>query len=255
MRFGTGMRWITMMGLLALVAGCASSRGNRSEPMAIFRPDLRRFDPGFMAAGSADPAGTPMTVAAVPAVTSTTQPAVETPRPPMIPTPTAMATPPLLARLLEPGDDVLISVHVREKIDVEDRLDEFGRVTLPYLGSIRIAGMTTSGAEKTIRDAYVREKIFKQDGVEITVMANAPPFFVTGAVNRPGTYPLRDGGLTFSQAIIMAGGPSLHANRKRIKLVRRGVPRELNLEKILENEAADPYIEPGDIITVDEKVW
>lgn len=81
-------------------------------------------------------------------------------------------------------------------------------------------------------------------------------FFVTGAVRKPGSYPLTQA-YTFTQAVTVAGGVNGDlANYSEIAIFRRRNGLEeaekipVNLDDIFAGKARDPLIAPDDVIVV-----
>ena len=87
---------------------------------------------------------------------------------------------------------------------------------------------------------------------------NIPPsevFFVTGEINRIGTFPLI-AGITLRQAISGAGGTTIRARIEEV-VIFRGNPAtgkreeiKVNLRLVMSGDASDVLIEPNDIIVV-----
>jgi polysaccharide biosynthesis/export protein len=88
-------------------------------------------------------------------------------------------------------------------------------------------------------------------------MINIPEagmFFVDGAIRRPGSYPLGRR-YTLTQALATAGGVDPELNSDEISIFRRqGVGDietiALNLSEVMNGNAADPQIQPDDVIIV-----
>ena len=79
--------------------------------------------------------------------------------------------------------------------------------------------------------------------------------FVTGAVNRPGGFPLKGKRLTVSQAVAMAEGLKVEADASETKIFRYGEngDREthpINLNAIQKGDAKDVYLHENDIVAV-----
>jgi polysaccharide export outer membrane protein len=79
--------------------------------------------------------------------------------------------------------------------------------------------------------------------------------FVTGAVNRPGGFPLRGKRLTVSQAIAMAEGLKLEAEASETKIFRYGENGEreihvIDLKAIQNGDTKDLYLLENDIVVV-----
>ncbi|MGI5867878.1 MAG: polysaccharide biosynthesis/export family protein [Kiritimatiellia bacterium] len=155
------------------------------------------------------------------------------------------------ARLLRQDDDVQVTVRAGAipAIQAADIVDSHGNVTLPHLGEFRVGGLTSSEAEQAIRDAYVKHGFFTSP--EVTLIGGPrvePEYFVSGAVNRKGSFPFKDG-ITLWQAIVAAGDVNQYAGGK-VKLVRDGVTEIHDLNRIKRGRAKNPLLRPGDMIEV-----
>ena len=77
-------------------------------------------------------------------------------------------------------------------------------------------------------------------------------YYVRGAVQRPGGYPMvRD--LTVTRALAIAGGYTEYADPTSIRVSRANRTFQLNARKIETGEDSDPTVQPGDVIVVKEK--
>lgn len=95
------------------------------------------------------------------------------------------------------------------------------------------------------------------DVIKLTL---APPqfYFVGGAISEPGQKNFHSG-LTLTQAILAAGGPTRFAGSE-IKVSRQGADGRLvttryNLKKIEDGKIPDPVLQPGDRIEVTRAGW
>lgn len=73
----------------------------------------------------------------------------------------------------------------------------------------------------------------------------AEVFYIAGQVHSPGTFPIK-AGLTIGQAIAKAGGLTDSGTDKHVKVKRGG--KELKLE-------SDAKVEPGDVLTIGERLF
>jgi polysaccharide export outer membrane protein len=92
-------------------------------------------------------------------------------------------------------------------------------------------------------------------GGDSVYVPEAGVFFVAGAVDRPGSYPLRPG-LTVLKGLAIAGDPNWEAVTNNVRVIRHddgGVPRELtvDLAAVRDRGAPDMPLEDGDVIVVD----
>ena len=94
---------------------------------------------------------------------------------------------------------------------------------------------------------------------DLILVEKAAPVYINGEVNsRTGVY-IKEGGLSLTQALAMAGGVREKAKVKSIRIYRRtDDPQKrteiiANLELIKSRQQADIMLEPYDIIDVDKK--
>jgi polysaccharide biosynthesis/export protein len=80
-----------------------------------------------------------------------------------------------------------------------------GTLSLPLVGEVPASGVTTSALSRTIGTA-LKDRIGLAEAPNIAVeVVEYRPFFITGAVNKPGKYPFQPD-LTVLQAVSVAGG-------------------------------------------------
>ena len=156
----------------------------------------------------------------------------------------------ILARI-NVGDTLLITLAGPPEalIPQEKPVNEDGTITLPDIGRIQAAGKTPGDLEDYIHDRYV-PRIYTHLTVTIKVSGENRTYFVRGEVKSPGRL-VYVGPITVTKAITSAGDFTDFANRKKIILVRSTGKRfKLDAESILNGDAPDPPVYPGDQIEV-----
>jgi polysaccharide export outer membrane protein len=133
------------------------------------------------------------------------------------------------------------------------RVDEQGSITLPYAGSLPIAGMTAEDAALRIEARFREKDILKDPHVSVTVLEYATQgVTVVGEVKNPGVYPLL-GTHGLLDLISAAGGVTPMAG-KAVTITHRGDPEHpqiVNIETKPGSMAAYSVdIQPGDTIVV-----
>jgi polysaccharide biosynthesis/export protein len=126
-----------------------------------------------------------------------------------------------------------------------------GRISLPLVGELDVAGQTPAVVAKEIT-SRLAPYIEDPRVVVIVREINAPRFFVIGEVARPGAFPLR-GRITVLQALSLAGGPNEFADRSGIVVLRSMQSARIELdysELVSEGGARDIALQPGDTIYV-----
>jgi polysaccharide export outer membrane protein len=86
---------------------------------------------------------------------------------------------------------------------------------------------------------------------DVVFVARAPTFSVIGAVNRPGTYPLRKS-MTVEQALAAAGDINNFGSRSKVKI--RRTPAE-GAATVTINARIEDLVQPGDVLNVGERVF
>jgi len=149
--------------------------------------------------------------------------------------------------VLGPGDQVAISVFGEPDLSVEFTLSDNGALNYPFLGEIRVAGLTMPELEKRIAEGLRGDYLINPD---VTVsMMRYRQFFLHGEVNRPGGYPYQPG-LTLEKAVALAGGLSPRAARNKIL-----VKRASELSGVAVNIRMSDPVRAGDVITVPQSFF
>jgi polysaccharide export outer membrane protein len=159
-----------------------------------------------------------------------------------------------------PGDLLDLTVFDVPELVLKVRVDVNGCVSLPFLGDLRLAGMTVGNAQRLIARELVERQLVKEPQVAIFIEEFATQgITVYGEVNTPGIYPLM-GPHRLYDVISAAGGLTLKSGRTVTVLHagQRDHPEvvALGIENVNENayenplEYADVPIYPGDTVVV-----
>ncbi len=146
------------------------------------------------------------------------------------------------------GDVISVQVIGEDDLKREKvRLSDAGTLSFPYLGEIRVRGLTVGGLEDFITKG-LKGRYLLNPQVTVTIHEYRN-FFVNGQVDKPGGYPFVPG-ITVRKAISIAGGFKERASKDKINVIReddvKGVPQRVSLESL---------VQPGDIITVEESFF
>jgi len=95
-------------------------------------------------------------------------------------------------------------------------VDKNGTVTMPMLGSMKLAGLTTYQARELI--AQTASRYFKEPNVQVR-FANYK-ITVIGEVTRPATYTVPNEKVTLLDALGLAGDLTIYGRRENVLLVR-----------------------------------
>ncbi len=143
---------------------------------------------------------------------------------------------------LGPGDQIIITVFGEADLSMTFRLNDTGTLKYPFLGELRIEGLSVAELEQLITEGLKGPYLVNP---EVTVsIQEYRPFFVNGQVERPGGFAYQPG-LTLAKAIALAGGFTEFAARGKVEVVR-GNGSTAKAQRI----RLDEPILPGDVITV-----
>ncbi len=143
------------------------------------------------------------------------------------------------------GDVLRVKVYGDETVTGTYKVDDAGTVSMPLVGSLRVAGKTTSQAAGIIAAALANGFVRSPDvAVEIE---SYRPFFIQGAVRTGGQFTYVSG-MTVRAAVSTAGGYSDTANRMRATIYRKvGETMQKTVVDL------DYPIYPGDTIVISER--
>lgn len=156
--------------------------------------------------------------------------------------------------LLSPGDLLDISVFQVPDLTKEVQVDAAGQISLPLIGEIQATGKTAHALEVEIA-AKLRAKYLQSPQVSVFVKnAAGQQVTVTGAVNRPGVYPIV-GQMTLVQVLAQSGDLSEIGDHGSIRVLRQvnggNTQSKFNIDDIRAGKASDPQLHAGDMVVVD----
>lgn len=135
-----------------------------------------------------------------------------------------------------------------------ERIKDDGNITLPLIGAVKAVAKTSGELQKEIHGLYV-PKYYVRLTVTVTTGAEQQLFYVTGEVRMPGPKPHSAAGVTVTQAISAAGGPTDFARRSRVQLTRaNGTRVRVDYDKALKDPKFDPKVFPGDSVNVPRRI-
>ena len=139
-----------------------------------------------------------------------------------------------------------------------------GRINLPYVGSIHVAGLTPKQAENRISARYKTRGVLQSPNANLTLTQNrAQTITVTGATRKPQSLAWRPGGISLSQAIAKGRGPratktqsgqqnrnAQSANRNVAVIVRNGTHYVIPLNRA---SVSTIHLRPGDKVMLQSR--
>jgi polysaccharide biosynthesis/export protein len=150
------------------------------------------------------------------------------------------------AYTLSSGDRLRIIVFGQDNLSNIYAVDGSGRISMPLIGLVHVAGQSTAQVEHAIAEklkaGYVREP---KVTVEVDVYR---PFFVLGEVTTSGQFPYVNG-MTVQTAVAIAGGYTPRAAKDYAELTRQGSDGRL----VTASVPITFPVRPGDTIVIKER--
>ncbi|WOI57367.1 polysaccharide biosynthesis/export family protein [Palleronia sp. LCG004] len=168
-----------------------------------------------------------------------------------------------LGQIIKPGDRVSVVIWDSSENSLLTGLDQRqaplgemqvspdGRVFIPYVGEVRISGMSPQRAREAIESQLTeiapssQVQIALSEGTENSVA-------VAAGVGAPGVFPLRDRSTNVLTLLSQAGGVAPTLRNPRIRLQRGAQNYAIALDRIYENPTANALVQGGDTIIVEE---
>ncbi|MEM8538936.1 MAG: polysaccharide biosynthesis/export family protein [Pseudomonadota bacterium] len=179
--------------------------------------------------------------------------------PAAMPWPTAQDQPASL--MIAPGDMVALTIWDAEEDSLlagtgqrttqlqTTEVSADGRIFVPYIGELRVSGMSPNTARERIEEELVRTipsaqvQLMVEPGRENT--AN-----MASGVNVPGLYPLPARNFTILELFSQAGGPAADLDAPQVRLVRNGRTFGVPFDRLLEEPRLNTTVRGGDRIYV-----
>lgn len=133
----------------------------------------------------------------------------------------------------------------------EMQVSASGDIFLPYIGSVRVAGMAPETARARIEERYLSVTPSAQVQLQMAE-GRANTVSLVSGVSRPGTYPLPDRDFTVMGLIAEGGGVANGLTNPQIRLARGGHLYGTSVARLLDQPALDTTLVGGDKIHVEE---
>ncbi len=153
-------------------------------------------------------------------------------------------------------DTIEIRVHREEDLTTRGQLSADGTITMPFIGAVRVAGLTTDQAAAAITRKLADGWLVKPE-VSVSIEARIRrTVTVLGQAQRPGVFEIpAHRRLTLIEAVGMAGGVTRIGNSRKITLKRGASVTVLNLADIASGKGSDIPLQDGDVITIPESLF
>ena len=169
------------------------------------------------------------------------------------------ATAPAGDYLVGAGDILFVNVDGRPELGSPvlagsklqgSRVDGQGRIRLPLVGSVAVAGLTLDQVQQRLSEAF--SVYLKQPWVVVEVAEyRSQPINLLGQFKNPGTYYL-DRPLTLIQGVALGGGLLDSANLRSARLLRGAQTQPVDIYQLLTSGSPEQntWLQAGDTIYV-----
>ena len=162
------------------------------------------------------------------------------------------------------GSNDYVSFRVVEDRDNESqhlRVNDSGELEVPYVGLVQAAGRTCKELAYTIKTSLEREYYYHATviiAVDHISEKSRGRVYVYGSVKTQGPQEIpADESYTVSKAVIRAGGFGDFANKRKVKLTRKGGKDfVVDLKRVIEEGRSDEdvVLQPDDQIFVPQRL-
>lgn len=152
--------------------------------------------------------------------------------------------------VIGPEDILLVRVWREPELSSAVQVRPDGKITMQLIGELHAAGLTPEELKNKIVEA-LQEVIIKPDVFVSLQSVQSRKFYITGEVNRSGSFPLVVP-MTILEALTNTGGFREFANTKKISILRKGKTLKFNYNDVIKgkNMQQNVLVEPGDYIYV-----
>ena len=184
--------------------------------------------------------------------TAPSQPAGTVTLPPIAPSEQIATQTSSSTLVLGPGDEVQITVYGAPDLSEHARVSADGSISMPLIGYVRVAGLTSSEAEGTIEGQLRQNKILNDPQVSVYVKEyTSSEVSVVGEVARPGSYSALGPHRLFD--ILQAAGGLTEKAANRAVISHRGTEESVTVElprDPVKMAQSNIEIRPGDTVVV-----
>lgn len=160
--------------------------------------------------------------------------------------------------VIRPLDYLRFRIIGEPETQVEVRVSADGSVSLPYIGSVALEGLTVSDARTRVYSLYDGDYYINPQ-IDLTIIAySGRSVEVLGFVGKQGSVPFpAEQELYLLEAISRAGGFQELGNRKAVEIrrVREEGPNETIVVDTTNISPREFPLKDGDIINVPRRVW
>ena len=158
----------------------------------------------------------------------------------------------LTVRIWDSSDNSLLTTTEQKETQLTDvKVASNGMVFMPYIGQLRVAGMTPDLAREEIQSALEAFVPAAQVQVNMTE-GRYNSVDLVGGVSAPGSYPMPDRNYSVLSLLAAGGGVRNELNNPQIRLMRGGAIYGTSVETLLDRPQLDTLLRGGDRVFVED---
>lgn len=148
-------------------------------------------------------------------------------------------------------DDSLLTSPGQRLVEIANiRVNQAGRIFVPYLGEQTVGGRTQDAARRQIEREMIEIVPSAQVQLRVTPGTRSSVSLV-GGVTAPGPVSLPEGHFTVLNLISQGGGPQTSLRNPQVRLIRAGRTYTTSLERLYNNPSLDAVVIGGDKVVVE----
>ncbi|MEL6586204.1 MAG: polysaccharide biosynthesis/export family protein [Pseudomonadota bacterium] len=150
------------------------------------------------------------------------------------------------------SDSSLLTGPGQQQVELPNiRIGANGAIFMPYVGSVRIAGLNAERARARLQQEI--DRVAPSAQVQLSVEeGRGNSVDLVGGVQSPGSYPMPDRNLSVLALISMGGGVSPSLENPQIRLQRGHQIFGTSIDRLYAEPSLDTRLQPGDKIIVEE---
>jgi len=148
------------------------------------------------------------------------------------------------------GDLINISIYDEPDLSLEVRIGLSGQISFPLLGDVEVSGLSPKALEQKLTSG-LKGPYLIDPSVTVSIVEYRP-FYITGEVEKPGSYAFHPG-LTVDKAITISGGFTERASKGSIFVMQD----QLGSDEKKQKKEVELFntIQPGDVLTVEQSFF
>jgi polysaccharide biosynthesis/export protein len=156
-------------------------------------------------------------------------------------------------QLVAENDILEVDVFRVDELDRTGQVDASGRISLPLIGAIEVAGKTLEQVEKDIERAYAATYLQSPDVTVFMKESFGQRLTIDGEVRKAGIYPSNTRS-SLIDVVAQAGGLTEIADANKVFVFRdygsRRLVAQYSIDQIRKGKQPDPRLFGGDVIVV-----